>query len=51
MLDEAKALGVTLPVSSRALECYGDVAREGFGASDATMLPAQWLLRGSLIRP
>src|SRR5438876_9538063 len=51
MLDEAKALGVTLPVSSRALECYDDVAREGFGASDATMLPAQWLLRGSLIRP
>jgi 3-hydroxyisobutyrate dehydrogenase len=51
MLDEAKALGVTLPVSSRALECYDDVAREGFGASDATMLPAQWLRRGSPIRP
>jgi len=42
---------VTLPVSSRALECYDDVAREGFGESDATMLPAQWLRRGSLIRP
>src|SRR5881409_1596827 len=46
MLDEATALGVTLPVSSRALECYDEVAREGFGASDATMLPAQWLRRG-----
>ena len=51
MLDEAKTLGVTLPVSSRALECYDDVARQGFGASDATMLPAQWLRRGSPIRP
>jgi 3-hydroxyisobutyrate dehydrogenase len=51
MLDEAKALGVTLPVSSRALECYDEVAREGRGASDATMLPAQWLRRGNAIRP
>ena len=51
MLDEAKSLDVTLPVSSRALECYDDVAREGLGASDATMLPAQWLRRGSPIRP
>jgi 3-hydroxyisobutyrate dehydrogenase len=49
MLDEAKALGVTLPVSSCALECYDDIARDGFGASDATMLPAHWLRRGSLI--
>jgi 3-hydroxyisobutyrate dehydrogenase len=51
MLDEAKALGVALPVSARALECYDEIAREGRGASDATMLPAQWLRRGSLIRP
>jgi 3-hydroxyisobutyrate dehydrogenase len=51
MQEEAKALGVTLPVSSRALECYDDVAREGFGASDATMLLTQWLRHGSLIRP
>jgi 3-hydroxyisobutyrate dehydrogenase len=34
MLEEAKALGVTLPLSSRALECYDDVSREGFGASE-----------------
>ena len=50
MIDEAKALGVILPVSSRALECYDDVAREGLGASDSTMLPAHWLRRGSVIR-
>ena len=51
MIDEAKALGVILPVSSRALECYDDVAREGLGASDSTMLPAHWLRRGNVIRP
>jgi 3-hydroxyisobutyrate dehydrogenase len=46
MLDEAKALGVTLPVSLRTLECYDELAREGFGASDSTMLPAHWLKVG-----
>src|ERR1700738_1188133 len=51
MLDEANALGVTLPVSARALECYDDVAREGFGSSEATMLPAQRLRRGGPVRP
>ena len=51
MIDEANALGVTLPVSSRALECYDDVARQGLGASDSTMLPAHWLRRASVIRP
>src|SRR6202171_4413462 len=51
MLDEAKALAARLPGSSHALECYDELAREGLGASDATMLPAQWLRRGSPIRP
>ena len=51
MQEEAKALGVTLPVSSCALECYDDVAREGFGSSDGTTLPAQWLRRAGPIRP
>src|SRR5947207_1035695 len=51
MIDEAKALGVKLPVSSRALERYDAVAREGLGASDSTMLPAHWLRRGSATRP
>ena len=51
MQDEAKALGVTLPVSSCALECYDDIAREGLGSSDSTMLPAHWLRRGSVTRP
>ena len=51
MIDEATALGVALPVSSRTLECYDDIAREGLGASDSTMLPAYGLRRGSFTRP
>jgi 3-hydroxyisobutyrate dehydrogenase len=51
MQEEAQALGVTLPVSSCALECYDEVASEGFGASDATTIPAHWLRRGIVIRP
>ena len=43
MLDEAAALGVSLPLTARALECYDDAVRDGLGASDATMLPAHWL--------
>ena len=46
MLDEAAALGVALPLTLRALECYDDAAREGLGARDATMLPAHWLQSG-----
>ncbi len=43
MLEEAAALGVSLPLTARALECYDAAARDGLGASDATMLPAHWL--------
>jgi 3-hydroxyisobutyrate dehydrogenase len=43
MLDEAAALGVSLPLTKRALECYDDAVRDGLGARDATMLPAHWL--------
>jgi 3-hydroxyisobutyrate dehydrogenase len=43
MLEEAAGLGASLPLTSRALECYDAVARDGAGASDATMLPAHWL--------
>jgi 3-hydroxyisobutyrate dehydrogenase len=45
MLEEAAALGVSLPLTAQALERYDDAARDGFGASDATMLPAYWLRR------
>ena len=51
MLEEAAALGVKLPLTARALDCYDEAAQEGLGASDSTMLPAHWLRRGSVIRP
>jgi 3-hydroxyisobutyrate dehydrogenase len=45
MLDEAAALGVELPLTAHALARYDEAARDGMGASDATMLPAWWLRR------
>jgi 3-hydroxyisobutyrate dehydrogenase len=45
MLDEAAGLGVWLPLTAQALERYDEAARDGLGASDATMLPAHWLRR------
>ena len=46
MLEEAAALGVEMPLTAQALERYDAAAREGFGAKDATMLPAYWLRHG-----
>jgi len=46
MLAEADGLGVRLPLTAQALERYDEAARDGLGASDATMLPAHWLRRG-----
>jgi 3-hydroxyisobutyrate dehydrogenase len=47
MLDEASSRGVTLPVTARALECYDQASRDGFGQADCTKLPAYWAARGS----
>lgn len=47
MLEEAAALGVELPLTARTLDCYDAAARDGLGASDATMLPAHWLRAGA----
>ena len=46
MLEEAGAIGLSLPLAARALACYDAVAADGLGASDATMLPAHWLRKG-----
>jgi len=46
MLDEAAGLSVRLPLTAHALERYDEAARNGLGASDATMLPAFWLRHG-----
>lgn len=43
MLEEASGLGVSLPLTARALDCYDEAVRCGMGKSDATMLPARWL--------
>ncbi len=45
MLDEAEALGVELPLTARALDCYDETAQAGSGTRDATMLPVAWLRR------
>ncbi|MGC2517520.1 MAG: NAD(P)-dependent oxidoreductase [Burkholderiales bacterium] len=42
MIEEAKALGVRLPVASRALECFDEAAQDGLGKGDASTLPVRW---------
>lgn len=46
MIEEAEALGCRLPLVERALECFEQAAREGFGARDCAMLPVLWFRRG-----
>ncbi len=43
MLEEAKSLGVSLPVTERALGVFDDAATAGMGSSDAIRMPAHWL--------
>ena len=43
MVEEAKALGTGLPVTSRALECYDQAARAGLGKGDITAIPVRWM--------
>jgi 3-hydroxyisobutyrate dehydrogenase len=45
MIEEAASRGATLPVASRALECFDEAAREGLNASDAVTLPVRWARR------
>ena len=47
MVEEASALGITLPVTARALDCYGEASRAGLGQTDITGIPVRWMkLRG-----
>jgi 3-hydroxyisobutyrate dehydrogenase len=39
MVEEAGAMGRTLPVTSRVLECFDDAVKDGWGARDVTMFP------------
>ena len=43
MIEEARSLGVALPLAAAALECYDRASRAGLGARDCTVLPANWL--------
>ena len=43
MVAEARALGRTLPLAERTLECFDQASRQGLGASDCSMLPVHWL--------
>lgn len=43
MLEDAKALGVSLPIAARTLECFDEASRTGFGTIDGTQYPAWWV--------
>ena len=43
MIEEAKSLGRTLPVTERALACFDAAARQGHGKSEGSLLPVSWV--------
>jgi 3-hydroxyisobutyrate dehydrogenase len=45
MIEEAAALGASLPVTQRALEVFDEASREGMGGEDAVRLPVRWMNR------
>jgi 3-hydroxyisobutyrate dehydrogenase len=45
MVEEATALGTALPVTARALDCYGEASRAGLGQADITAIPIRWMSR------
>lgn len=42
MIEEAHALGATLPLAEQALACFDEASREGLGSSDGVVLPVRW---------
>lgn len=48
MIEEARAMGRTLPVAERALQCFEQAAQEGMGAQDGAMIPARWAQQGGM---
>jgi 3-hydroxyisobutyrate dehydrogenase len=45
MIEEARALGGTLPAAEAALRCFEDAVKAGLGAQDQAVLPARWAKR------
>jgi len=43
MVEEAGALGASLPVTARALECYDQASGAGLGKGDITAIPVRWM--------
>jgi 3-hydroxyisobutyrate dehydrogenase len=43
MVEEAGSRSRTLPLTARALECFDEAVKDGWGARDVTMLPVRWL--------
>jgi 3-hydroxyisobutyrate dehydrogenase len=43
MTQDARALGVSLPVAMRTLRCFDQASRAGFGNIDGTQYPAWWI--------
>ena len=46
MVEEARSLGTTLPVTSSALQCYDEASRAGLGKGDITAIPVRWMKQG-----
>src|SRR5258706_2170909 len=46
MVEEARSLGTTLPVTSSALQCYDEASRAGLGKGDITAIPGRWMRQG-----
>jgi 3-hydroxyisobutyrate dehydrogenase len=46
MIEEAKALGATLPLAERALACFDEASRDGLGGQDGVVLPVRWSRKG-----
>ena len=42
MVEEARALGGSAPLTERALECFAHAVKTGMGAKDISMLPVSW---------
>ncbi len=45
MIEEAGAMGRTLPVTARVLDCFDEAIEAGWASRDVTMLPVRWLDR------
>ena len=45
MLEEAKGMGVELPLVERALSCFDEASRAGWGERDNSAMPVYWSSR------